>query len=118
MQVYFKSLSECWVLEVTTWKTFYCVVEMVKLNLFEDKSFNKKLTDQGLVKWLRPNEICKKPQFVVDGFTRFDLKQGQLGDCWFIAAIAGLIRNPTLFHKVVPKDNSFDKGYNGVFRFK
>lgn len=35
-------------------------------------------------------KIFKKPQFYVDGATASDVKQGQAGDCWFLAGIASL----------------------------
>ena len=31
-----------------------------------------------------------------------DLKQGQMGDCWFLAGVAGMLRNKSLLAKVVP----------------
>ena len=32
-------------------------------------------------------EICKNPKFVVEGFSRLDINQGALGDCWFIGGM-------------------------------
>jgi hypothetical protein len=40
------------------------------------------------VKWLRPREVCNNPQFVVDGFHRKDIAQGDIGDCWFMSGIS------------------------------
>lgn len=70
------------------------------------------------VDWLRPREFCTNPQFVVNGFSRFDVRQGDLGDCWFLAALATLTQNPKLLEKVVPLDNDFDENYAGIFRFR
>ena len=32
------------------------------------------------------------------------------GDCWVLAAVADLTTNEKLFQKVVPQEQSFDKG--------
>jgi hypothetical protein len=43
------------------------------------------------------------------------LNQKQLGDCWFVAAVAGICQNYSIFQKVVPFDNSFQKSkYTGL----
>jgi hypothetical protein len=45
--------------------------------------------------------------------------QGELGDCWLIAAVANLTLDQKLFSLVVPPDQSFDRGsYCGIFRFR
>lgn len=68
---------------------------------------------------MRPHEISNTPQFVSAGVSRFDVVQGELGDCWLIAAIANLTLNQKLFSLVVPPDQSFDRGsYCGIFRFR
>nr|XP_022332386.1 calpain-B-like isoform X18 [Crassostrea virginica] len=67
--------------------------------------------------WKRPHEICDNPVFIADGASRFDVQQGELGDCWLLAAIASLTVNQRLFAKVVPPDQSFEDGYCGLFRF-
>lgn len=43
------------------------------------------LSGIGSVK--RVEDIFEKPQFIVDGATANDVRQGQVGDCWFLAAI-------------------------------
>ena len=48
------------------------------------------------------------------------LIQGELGNCWFVATLAGLTLNTELFAKVVPLDGqSFrEKEYAGIFQFR
>ncbi|XP_035451462.2 calpain-A-like isoform X1 [Spodoptera frugiperda] len=81
-----------------------------------DCSFKKKL--DGPITWLRPKEICDDPQLFVEGYSRFDVQQGELGDCWLLAAVANLTLHRKLFFQVVPDDQSFDEEYAGVFHFR
>ncbi|XP_030855129.1 calpain-9-like isoform X2 [Strongylocentrotus purpuratus] len=60
--------------------------------------------------WKRPSEIVQNPQLFVGGASRFDVAQGQLGDCWFLAATAGLSLDDHLLKKVIPPDQNFDLG--------
>ena len=103
--------------------------------LFEDKHFDKTLDNikgiennrhQGVdIKWQRPHEIAKNlpipylPSFVAWGASIFDVNQGVLGDCWFLANLSNLAENKTWYAKVVPQNQSFDEGiYKGIFRFR
>ncbi|XP_045781220.1 calpain-B-like isoform X6 [Maniola jurtina] len=93
--------------------------------LFEDPEFPaverslfyKERLDRNL-QWLRPSEICEDPQLFVEGYSRFDVQQGELGDCWLLAAVANLTLHRKLFFQVVPDDQSFDEDYAGVFHFR
>ncbi|XP_049291846.1 calpain-A-like isoform X1 [Anopheles funestus] len=75
-------------------------------------------------KWLRPHEISPDAVFDADGFSRFDIQQGLLGDCWLLAAAANLTTFPVLFSRVVPDDNDRIQGgrkgvdYAGIFHFR
>ncbi|KAG9463839.1 hypothetical protein GDO78_020964 [Eleutherodactylus coqui] len=68
--------------------------------------------------WKRPSEICDEPYFTVDGATHVDIRQGQLGNCWFLAPFASLTMKPGLLARVVPENQSFEKDYAGIFHFK
>ena len=101
---------------------------------FEDKRFNKTLDNiediennryKGVdIKWQRPHEIAKNlpisylPSFVAGGVSIFDVNQGVLGDCWFLANLSNLAENKTWFDKVVPQNQSFRENYKGIFRFR
>ncbi|KAJ8920010.1 hypothetical protein NQ315_006541 [Exocentrus adspersus] len=93
--------------------------------LFEDREFPA--TDSSLFfsqrpdryyEWKRPSEIVDDPQFFVEGFSRFDVQQGELGDCWLLAAAANLTLYRRLFFQIVPDDQGFDDKYAGIFHFR
>ncbi|XP_066260253.1 calpain-B-like isoform X4 [Euwallacea similis] len=93
--------------------------------LFEDPDFPA--TDSSLYfsqrpdrhyEWKRPHELCDNPQFFVEGYSRFDVQQGELGDCWLLAAAANLTLYHRLFLQIVPDDQDFDDKYAGIFHFR
>ena len=67
-------------------------------------------------------EICKdfilKPVMFVNEINRFDINQGEIGDCWFLASLANLAEDQEAFRQVVPKGQDFGVGYAGIFRFR
>ncbi|XP_067682786.1 calpain-9-like isoform X2 [Haliotis asinina] len=67
--------------------------------------------------WKRPTEICDDPQWISEGASRFDVQQGELGDCWLLAAVASLTCNSKLLARVVPPEQNFTDDYCGLFKF-
>ncbi|XP_075993035.1 calpain-9 [Genypterus blacodes] len=93
--------------------------------LFEDPDFPA--TDSSLFfsqsvpvefEWKRPKEICDQPRFIAGDANRTDICQGQLGDCWLLAAIASLTLKKEALARVVPHDQEFDHRYAGIFHFQ
>lgn len=88
-------------------------------HLFEDPIFSPGRSKRSDCVWLRPFEMSSSPKFISSGISRFDAVQGELGDCWLVAAVANLTLNQRLFGLVVPQDQSFDRGqYCGLFKFR
>ncbi|KAK1883124.1 Calpain-5 [Dissostichus eleginoides] len=44
-------------------------------------------------------ELCEDPHLFVDGISAHDLHQGQLGNCWFVAACSSLASREALWQK-------------------
>ncbi|XP_006880742.1 PREDICTED: calpain-13-like [Elephantulus edwardii] len=99
--------------------------------LFEDETFpavassvgHQLLQEKGLhsLQWKRPWEMSSSrapPYFIVEGASRFDIQQGEAGDCWFLAALGSLTQNPQCLKKILPVDQSFSHQYAGIFHFR
>ncbi|XP_073706342.1 calpain-5-like [Garra rufa] len=54
----------------------------------------------GRVTWKRPKDLCEDPHLFVNGISAHDLNQGQLGNCWFVAACSSLASREALWQKV------------------
>ncbi|KAI1295389.1 Calpain-A [Halotydeus destructor] len=72
------------------------------------------------IQWIRAKDLGgDDTRFINEGASRFDVCQGELGDCWLLAAVANLTLNNKLFHRVVPRDQSFiGDDYAGIFHFR
>ena len=75
------------------------------------------------IEWRRPEDIVtdgSKPLFVKDGMSRFDINQGQLGDCWALSVMANLAfaakHKPAILERIFSSSQSFDNG-NHTFTF-
>ncbi|KAG8448835.1 hypothetical protein GDO86_015779 [Hymenochirus boettgeri] len=98
--------------------------------LFEDPCFHTDSKSLGYnklrpgsadtigIQWRRPQDICQFPQFICENMKWTDVCQGNLGNCWFLAAAASLTQYPLLMQKVVPSHQSFKHGYAGIFHFQ
>ncbi|XP_040260997.1 calpain-6 [Bufo bufo] len=99
--------------------------------LFEDPEFPA--ADESLfysrapphrIEWKRPGELCDDPHLFVEGISQHDLHQGQLGNCWFVAACSCLALRKALWEKVIPKwkkqewDPRRPHRYSGIFHFQ
>ncbi|XP_059201411.1 calpain-10 isoform X2 [Centropristis striata] len=74
---------------------------------------------QGEISWRRPQEICQSPALLADNINLAHVKQGLLGDCWFLCACTFLLKNKRLLNKVLPPDQPQwdDSRYRGSFQF-
>ncbi|KAI8517973.1 hypothetical protein Bbelb_039900 [Branchiostoma belcheri] len=65
--------------------------------------------------------MSDNPRLLVHGVSTDDVKQGTLGDCWFLSACASIARESQLMAKVIPKDQYLWRGegrYAGVAHFR
>ncbi|XP_066526125.1 calpain-1 catalytic subunit-like [Hoplias malabaricus] len=87
----------------------------------ENRSIGEKLLSpekMAAVQWIRPTKLVQNPQLVVEGVSRFDFAQGDVGNCWFLAALGALTFQIPIMNNVFPGGQSFQKDYAGIFHFK
>ncbi|XP_045700384.1 calpain-13 isoform X2 [Phyllostomus hastatus] len=97
--------------------------------LFEDETFPAEISSIGLemlkgkdlssLRWKRPKDLSRgksEPHFILEGVSRFDIKQGYAGDCWFLTALGSLTQSKKHLQKIL-KNQSFSQQYAGIFRF-
>lgn len=74
-----------------------------------------------IVNFLRPSEIYPGEDVSLMGklseFTPAGIKQGSVGDCWFLAGTAAIAETPMRMHNLVHKNSRQDYNKNGVFRY-
>ncbi|CAH8461281.1 unnamed protein product [Schistosoma intercalatum] len=86
--------------------------------------------------WMRPSEIVaansgggsmgitprkiSTPEFIGEGGIKLgELRQGELGDCWVVAALAAIASQPSLLSRTIPTGQSFRvEWYAGIFAFR
>ena len=87
---------------------------------------NKKAADRiekDGMQWVRPEEFMHNPQLVIvdendesEGFGFADIQQGQLGDCWLLAAMTVLACHPEYMDKVLDIQGNKKRAEKGYYR--
>ncbi|XP_060560457.1 calpain-A-like [Ruditapes philippinarum] len=84
-------------------------------------SDDKHSTGKSIV-WKRPKDLMEEwqtPQLMIDGMTRDDIKQGILGDCWFLSSCAAVSQRPKYMKKIMQRDQPLvGDEYKGMVNFK
>ncbi|XP_077641833.1 calpain-10 isoform X2 [Lonchura striata] len=72
---------------------------------------------RGEISWLRPKDICSSPRLFSNNLQDVQVKQGILGDCWFLCACVALQKSKYLLNKVIPpgQPSWTDESYRGCF---
>ncbi|KAM6198548.1 calpain-10 isoform 4-T4 [Sarcoramphus papa] len=102
---------------------------VVKRDLYTDPTFPASDTSiffdyctplaqfRGEISWLRPKDICSTPRLFSNNLQDVQVKQGILGDCWFLCACVALQKSKYLLNKVIPpgQPSWTDESYQGCF---
>lgn len=59
--------------------------------------------------------IFENPQFTIGGYSGSDIKQGHLGNCWWVAALAAIAHRQDLMKKICVEQNEECGVYGFVF---
>ena len=75
---------------------------------------------QDVDEWKRPHELAEDCAMYVDGSNQMDIRQGELGDCWFLAALATIAQNQEILMRCAPVQplSPEEEGYNGLLKFR
>ena len=71
--------------------------------------------DIDTIDWKRPHEINEKAELMIEGATSGDIKQGSIGDCYFLSALATISINQEFLKNLIVR-NGMKYGYM-VFQF-
>ncbi|XP_074844508.1 calpain-13 [Carettochelys insculpta] len=91
--------------------TFPADVSSIGPNLLSEDKLSR-------IQWKRPTMIERDPHLIMDGVSRFDIVQGEIGDCWVLAALGSLTLQRQFLENVLPKDQGFQHNYAGIFHFR
>ena len=77
--------------------------------------------ERGVKAFKRPKEIYPGEEVhlkgSLDAFSPHGIKQGMIGDCWFLAGTAAIAEDAERMNKVVHKNSREKYNPNGVFRY-
>jgi calpain-15 len=68
----------------------------------------------AIIQWRRPEEFFKGDYKVFDVIEPNDIKQGKLGDCWFMCALASLAERPELVQRLFITKEKNEEGFYQV----
>jgi hypothetical protein len=86
----------------------------------KDTSFQEFSTwENQNVEWKSPLQLNQNAVFIDNDFVFDDVNQGNLGNCWFLAALQSILeQSPDKLNDCVPKCTNFRAGnYNGTLEF-
>ncbi|XP_050989872.1 calpain-1 catalytic subunit [Labeo rohita] len=103
----------------------FCLKERMR---FVDNLFPPEMKSIGMgslhredlkrVVWRRPHELVPNPLYMVKETSRFDIIQGVLGNCWFLASVGALTFQKQIMKQVIHDEQNFSVDYAGIFHFK
>ena len=73
------------------------------------------------IEWKRVHDISKEARLFIKGHSEDDVRQGHIGDCWFVASVACLALQDSFVKKVIPsyeKQELNSEDYCGALLFR